>query len=128
MKNHLMAGGAALLLSTIGASAGPTWVQLNGSADVFAITQQQDLFAQVHYHGDLIEGMGVGMAAKTWYISKGVMLTDSFQYGDGSYVCYDFQRPFKTGGHWVAYSTLNGRKVQWLGSGTYTVIPGWLGQ
>jgi len=116
------------LLSAVSANAGTTWVKLDNSADVFAITQQGELFAQVHYFGDLVEGLGVGMAAKTPYISKGVMLTDSFQNGHSSYVCYDFQRPFKTGGYWVAYSTLNGRKVQWLGSGTYTVIPDWLGQ
>ncbi len=127
MKKYLMSGAVALLLSAAGASAAPTWIQLDNSVDVFRITQQHDLFSQEHYVGDLTVGGGVGMAAKTHDIGEGVMLTDSSKEYDGMYVCYDFQRPFKTGGAWVAYSS-NGGKVKWLGWGTYTVIPGWLGQ
>jgi hypothetical protein len=127
MKKYLMAGAAALLLSAVSASAKPVWIQLDDSIDVFRITHQHDLFSQEHYFGDLTVGGGVGMAAKTHEIGDGVILTDSSKEYGGTYVCYDFSRPFKTGGSWVAYAS-SGGKVQWLGSGTYTVIPGWLGQ
>jgi hypothetical protein len=115
------------MLSTVGAGAGQTWIQLDNSLDVFRITRQHELFSQEHFFGDLTVGGGVGMAAKTNEIRDGVILTDSSKEHDGVYVCYDFQRPFKTGGAWVAYSS-SGGKVQWLGWGTYTVLPGWLGQ
>jgi len=128
MKKHLIAGAAAVLLSTAGAIAGPTtWIRLDNSADVFRIVQQHDLYSQYHFFGDLTVGGGVGMAAKTREIGDGVMLTDSSKEYNNEYVCYDFQRPFKTGGTWTAYYW-SGGKVEWLGWGTYTVIPGLLGQ
>ena len=127
MKKYLMSAATALLLSSVGANAGPTWVQLDNSIEVFRITHQHDLYSQEHFVGDLTVGGGVGMAAKTADIGDGVILTDSAKNYEGTYICYDFQRPFRTGGAWVAYQS-SGGKVKWLGWGTYTVIPGWLGQ
>lgn len=128
MNRYLLAGTAAVLLSASAASAGPTtWIKLNNSAEVFRITQQHDLYSQSHYFGGLPVGGGVGMAAKTREISQGVMLTDSSKEYNNEYVCYDFERPFKTGGIWTAYYT-SGGKVKWLGWGRYTVVPGLVGQ
>ena len=124
MQKHLIAGAAALLLSTVGASAGTTWLQLDNSAEAFGITRQQDLYSQQHYLGNLTIGAGVGMAARTGEVGEGVILTDSSKEHDGTYVCYDFERPFRTGGRWVAYSW-NGGKIKWLGWGNYTVLSGW---
>ena len=127
MKKYLIAG-AALVLSATGAGAGPTtWIKLDNSADYFRITQQHDLYSQWHYFGDLTVGGGVGMAAKTREIGAGVMLTDSSKEYGNEHVCYDFQRPFQTGGRYVAYSWSGGR-IKYLGWGTYTVVPGILGQ
>lgn len=122
MKLHLIAGAAALVLSTVSAIAGPvTWIKLDNSPNIFAITRQGDTYAQLHYFGGEPVGMGVGLAASTKDVVKGVMLTDSGMNG-GKFVCYDFQRPFTTGGMWIAYETVDGSKVQWIGSGTYSVI------
>jgi len=122
MTRNFMLGAAMLLLSAVGASAGSiTYIQLDRSVDSFAITKQGDYYAQVHSFGDMAVSWGAGMAATTKDIGKGVMLTD-FQQGTLMQICYDFQRPFKTGGKWTAYETLNGASVQWLGEGTYTVL------
>jgi hypothetical protein len=122
MKRYFMLGAAMLLLSAVGANASSiTYIQLDKSMDSFAITKQGDYYAQVHSFGTLVISWGAGMAATTKEVGKGVMLTD-FQQGTLMQICYDFQRPFKTGGKWTAYETLNGASVEWLGSGTYTVI------
>jgi hypothetical protein len=123
MKLTLIAGAAVLLLSSVCANAGPTtWIKLDNSPNIFAITRQGDTYAQYHYFGGEPVGMGVGMAASTKDVAIGVMLTDSGLNG-GKYICYDFQRPFKSGGIWVAYETVDGRNVQWVGSGTYSILP-----
>jgi hypothetical protein len=50
-----------------------------------------------------------------------MILTD-FAYGGQMQVCYQFDRPFKTGGHWIAYGSMNGHSALYLGKGTYSVI------
>lgn len=125
MKKYLIAG-AALLLSVTGALAGPTtFIKLNGSNDYFAITRQVDTYAQVHYKGTSVIGGGVGMAAMTRDAGVSVVMTD-VRTADGSgsfaYICYNFQRPFVNGGTWVAYGSADGKNVQPLGSGTYTIL------
>ena len=127
MKRYLLAGAAALLLSTVAASAGSTFIiKLTGSPDVFQVTQQRGYFAQVHSSNGLVESYGVGMQARTRYFPNGFMLTDN-EYNGKMQVCYNFENPLKNGGnggHWVAYSTFNGHGAFWYGSGTYTVVLG----
>jgi hypothetical protein len=125
MRKLLLLGAAALLASTLGASAqvagNSVTIGLRGTTDVFTITKQgDDFFAQQHRHIMGVETFGVGMTASTPYIYQGIILTDFAK--NGTYqVCYDFQYPFRTGGHWVAYRTFDGQHVQYMGAGTYYV-------
>jgi hypothetical protein len=127
MKKLLLLGAAALLASTLGASAQSvgktTTIVLGGHADMFMITQQgDDFFAQQHKHLMGAQTFGVGMTASTPYIYKGIMVTDFGKNGQYQ-ACYDFEYPFRDGGYWLAYRTTDGQHVQYLGHGTYRVLP-----
>jgi hypothetical protein len=128
MTKILMAGLAALLLSTVavsaGSTAGTTWIKLDNSCDTFGITRNGDVFAEEHRCGDLTLGFGAGMAAKTHEMGTTVILGDSHKTDQITQACYVLQRPFVTGGHWEAYFTSDGKTMNELGSGTYTVMQG----
>lgn len=124
MKKFLLVTAAAVLSSTIAANAGntsgqPTVIQLNGLPDVFTITTLGAQFAQEHVRG-LERSFGVGTSATTPSIYNGVSLSD---FGNnGNYQAfYEFQYPFRTGGRWTAFASVDGIHVIPLGSGTYTV-------
>ena len=131
MKKSLIIAAAALLLSAVGAiAAPPTYtIKLDNTADTFVITKIGLLYGQVHYAGTT-ESMGVGMAATTGFVGKGFMLTDVQQDGNRpKFVCYDFSNALPAvgnraprGGEWYAYYTFDGKHVQYLGWGTYTIV------
>jgi hypothetical protein len=128
MKKSLMLGVAALFLSAVSASAGTYTIKLDNMADAFKITRVGQLYAQVHYFGTQVESRGVGMAATTRFAGKGFMLTDVQQNGM-KFVCYNFSNPLPTvhnheikGGEWYAYYTYDGKHIQDLGWGTYTIV------
>ena len=125
MKKLLLLGAAALLVSTLGAGAqvAKTFtIMLNGRPDLFRITQQtDDLFAQQHRSTRWGVSYGAGMTASTPYIYKGIMVTDFGKNGQ-SQACYNFEFPFRDGGHWFAYRTVDGYHVLKAGAGTYRVL------
>jgi hypothetical protein len=131
MRKLLLLGAATLLATTLAAGAQvvghSTTIILRGAThgDLFTFTKEgDDFFAQTHRHGGPQMGefsFGVGMTASTPYIYNGIMVTDFGK--NGTYqACYDFEYPFRTGGHWLAYRTYDGQHVQYLGRGTYIVL------
>jgi len=125
MKKLLLITAAAVLSSTLGASAGPnnpTVITLNGTMDTFTIFNQGTYFMQTHVRG-MQRSFGVGSSATTPAIYNGVSLSD-FGNNGSLQAFYNFQYPFRTGGRWTAYATADGRHLIALGSGTYTVNTG----
>jgi len=126
MKKLLLLGAAALFASSLGAGAQivpkATTLVLNGRPDMFTITQQSDdFFAQQHRHLRGEQTFGVGMTSSTPYIYKGIIVTDFGKNGQYQ-ACYNFEYPFRDGGHWLAYRTIDGQHVQNLGQGIYRVM------
>jgi hypothetical protein len=125
-KTALLAAAAVFAFAGQADAAKTTSISLDGMCNVFAITTQDTArlaaALETDPDGRCQTFLGEGRVAGTKDLGRIVDIGGVFNGSPSPVFTIDVQFPFVTGGAWHEYETTDGVHMQFLTSGTYTVV------
>ena len=125
-KSALLAAVAVFAFAGQADAAKTTSISLDGTCNVFAITTQDSghlaAALETDPDGRCQTFLGEGRVAGTKDLGRIVDIGGNFDGSPSAVFTIDIQFPFVTGGAWHEYKTTDGVHMQFLTSGTYTVV------